>query len=153
LYRLKLRVNVVKEVRNRNSKLKGLSMKKGLPIILLVLLSGCASKSDMPAYEINNEKFISSSENKEKQFSYTVSVKPTGAVDLTPTKNMSRSAYKKLLLTESFTDSGALKLELEDKAANMLEKELKKRRYCPESHSIDEVVWRDYSVKLSGRCL
>ena len=128
-------------------------MKKALPIILLVLLTGCVSKSDMPAYEINNEKFIALTENQQKQFSYTVSVKPTGAVDLTPTKNMSRSSYKKLLLTESFSDSGALKLELEDKAANMLEKELKKRRYCEQSHSIDEVVWRDYSVKLSGKCL
>ena len=128
-------------------------MKKALPIILLALLSGCASKSDMPAYEINNEKFVASTKNKQKQFAYTVSVKPTGAVDLTPTKNMSRSAYKKLLLTESFSDSGALKLELEDKAANMLEKELKKRRYCNKSHSIDDVVWRDYSVKLSGKCL
>ena len=128
-------------------------MKKALPIILLSLLSGCASKSDMPAYEINNENFVASTKNEQKQFAYTVSVKPTGATDLTPTKNMSRSAYKKLLLTESFTDSGALKLELEDKAASMLEKELKKRRYCAKSHSIDDVVWRDYSVKLSGKCL
>ncbi|SFC45568.1 hypothetical protein [Pseudoalteromonas denitrificans] len=127
-------------------------MRVSLIMIVLVVLSGCASNVVEPAFEINNQKFTSSMVNNQKLFSYIVSVKPSSSSNLTPTKKMSRSKYKKLLLSESFSDSGELKLELEDKAAQMLEQELKDRRYCSQQHSIDNVLWRDFSVKLSGRC-
>ena len=45
------------------------------------------------------------------------------------------------------------KLELEDKAAEGLQKRLKKEKLCPNGHQIDEVMWRDDNIKLLGHCL
>lgn len=45
------------------------------------------------------------------------------------------------------------KLELEDKAAESLQKRLKKEKLCANGHQISEVFWRDADIRLLGHCL
>lgn len=66
---------------------------------------------------------------------------------------MTRSQYKKMMSRDVFDDSPELKMQLEDEAVLLLEKELKTQKYCSSKHTIEEVLWREYSVRLSGRCV
>jgi hypothetical protein len=45
------------------------------------------------------------------------------------------------------------KLELEDKAAEGLNKRLRKEKLCADGHLIDDVMWRDDNIRLLGHCL
>ncbi|MGO4894113.1 hypothetical protein [Flavobacterium sp. W21_SRS_FM6] len=45
------------------------------------------------------------------------------------------------------------KLELEDKAAESLQKRLKKEKLCADGYQIDDVFWRDADIRLLGSCL
>ncbi len=129
-------------------------MGKFFIMLCVVLLSACVSKNTGPSYEIQNQKFASkAADNGDALFSFIVSVKPMRQPNLKANKKMTSSQYRKMIETEYFSDSGKLKLELEDKAAEMLKQELKQRAYCEEGYTVDDVLWRDYSVRLSGKCL
>ena len=65
----------------------------------------------------------------------------------------SRSEIKKYIEQEHFEESSILKLELEEQAVHFLNQELKTRQYCVNKHELSEVLWRDLSVQLRGRCL
>ena len=44
------------------------------------------------------------------------------------------------------------KLELEDKAAEGLQKKLHQQALCPDGHQITDVIWRDDNIRLVGKC-
>jgi tricorn protease-like protein len=130
---------------------------KKYAFVILVLLSGCAT-NDEPPFEIKNKQFHENiDEQGNKVFAYVVSVK-TKMREKLPTGNdrgngPSRSDVKRYTEQEYFEESSVLKLELEDQAVALLNTELKERRYCENDHEINEVLWRDLSVQLRGRCL
>jgi hypothetical protein len=127
-------------------------------LILLTLcfsvLIGCAkSKPEPEDFEIINQQLKTvTAEDGAKLFSYLVTVKAGSAKLINKKRQLTKSEIKKLLQQENFIDSSSLKMDLEDKAAMQLEAELKKQNYCQDSYQIEEVKWRDYSVRLSGRC-
>tara|TARA_R110002167_G_scaffold35981_33_gene114530 strand:+ start:1847 stop:2302 length:456 start_codon:yes stop_codon:yes gene_type:complete len=45
------------------------------------------------------------------------------------------------------------KLELEDKAAESLQKRLNREKLCADGHQINQVLWRDADIRLLGNCL
>ena len=131
-------------------------MKKSL-IVLMVLLSGCASKSE-PSYEIYTKQFHEKKDRQgNKLFAYVVSVKAKNRenlnLDTSLNKRPSRAEVKDFIEQEHFEDSRVLKLELEDDAVKLLNKELETRNYCDNKHEVTDVLWRDLSVQLRGRCL
>ena len=125
-----------------------------IALICFTLISACAkSKPEPEDYEIVNQQLRTKTDDQGKKlFSYRVTVKAGSQVILGKNKEMTKSDIKKLLEQENFIDSSSLKMDLEDKAARQLELALKEKNYCPRGYSIEDVKWRDYSVRLSGRC-
>ena len=126
-------------------------------LALLVLLAGCAS-NDEPPFEINNKQFHEKQDDQgNKLFAYVVSVKAKHRenfnLDRGPNKRPSRGEVKQYIEQEHFEESSVLKLQLEDQAVELLNEELKERQYCDNKHEVSEVLWRDLSVQLRGRCL
>lgn len=126
-------------------------------LALMVLLAGCASK-DGPPFEINNKQFHErQDEQGNKFFAYVVSVKAKNRrnfnLDRGSNNRPSRSEVKQYIEQEHFEESSVLKLQLEDQAVELLNQELKLRKYCDNKHEINDVIWRDLSVQLKGRCL
>ena len=130
-------------------------------LALMVLLAGCAS-NDEPPFEINNKQFHEKQDEQgNKLFAYVVSVKAKHRSNINLDdgggrggKNRpSRSDVKRYIEQEHFEESSVLKLQLEDQAVELLNEELKSRNYCPNMHEVNEVLWRDLSVQLRGRCL
>jgi hypothetical protein len=123
----------------------------------MVLLAGCVSSNE-PSFEINNKQFHEKQDDQgNKLFAYVVSVKAKHRdnfeLDRGPNNRPSRSEIKKYIEQEHFEESSVLKLELEDQAVKLLNQELKIRQYCDNKHEVSEVLWRDLSVLLRGRCL
>ncbi|CAM2915862.1 hypothetical protein PSDI105340_10395 [Pseudoalteromonas distincta] len=123
----------------------------------MVLLAGCAS-NDGPPFEINNKQFHErQDEQGNKLFAYVVSVKAKNRenfnLDRGPNNRPSRGEVKQYIEQEHFEESSVLKLQLEDQAVELLNQELKERQYCDNKHEVSEVLWRDLSVQLRGRCL
>lgn len=130
---------------------------KKCALMFMVLLAGCVS-SDEPSFEINNKQFHEKQDDQgNKLFAYVVSVKAKHRdnfeLDRGPNNRPSRSEIKKYIEQEHFEESSVLKLELEDQAVKLLNQELKIRQYCDNKHEVSEVLWRDLSVLLRGRCL
>ncbi|MBH0026042.1 hypothetical protein I6F53_03500 [Pseudoalteromonas sp. SWN29] len=126
-------------------------------LALMVLLAGCAS-NDSPPFEINNKQFHErQDEQGNKLFAYVVSVKAKNRenfnLDRGPNNRPSRGEVKQYIEQEHFEESSVLKLQLEDQAVELLNQELKERQYCDNKHEVSEVLWRDLSVQLRGRCL
>ena len=126
-------------------------------LALMVLLAGCAS-NDEPPFEINNKQFHEKQDEQgNKLFAYVVSVKAKHRenfyLDRGPNKRPSRGEVKQYIEQEHFEESSVLKLQLEDQAVELLNEELKERQYCDNKHEVSEVLWRDLSVQLRGRCL
>ncbi|WP_166420421.1 hypothetical protein [Pseudoalteromonas sp. Z1A8] len=126
-------------------------------LALMVLLAGCAS-NDGPPFEINNKQFHErQDEQGNKLFAYVVSVKAKNRenfnLDRGPNNKPSRGEVKQYIEQEHFEESSVLKLQLEDQAVELLNQELKERQYCDNKHEVSEVLWRDLSVQLRGRCL
>ncbi|WP_415637381.1 hypothetical protein [Pseudoalteromonas distincta] len=126
-------------------------------LVLMVLLAGCAS-NDGPPFEINNKQFHErQDEQGNKLFAYVVSVKAKNRenfnLDRGPNNRPSRGEVKQYIEQEHFEESSVLKLQLEDQAVELLNQELKERQYCDNKHEVSEVLWRDLSVQLRGRCL
>ncbi|MGO2131232.1 MAG: hypothetical protein ACTH4U_21135 [Pseudoalteromonas prydzensis] len=122
--------------------------------ILLVLLGGCASQTDEPPFEINNKQLHTKLDDQgNKIFAYVVSVKANSRKSLNLDRPLTRSEFKNFAEQEYFEESNSLKLELEDQAVELLQQELKTTQYCNDKYEINDVVWRDLSVKLRGRCL
>lgn len=134
-------------------------MKKSI-CVLALLLAGCASNEE-PPFEINNKQFYENlDEQGNKIFAYVVSVKAKHRSNINLNgegrggKNRpSRSDVKRYIEQEHFEDSSVLKLQLEDQAVSFLNQELSENSYCENKHEISEVLWRDLSVQLRGRCL
>ncbi len=127
---------------------------KKIAWLLLALLAGCASQEEAPPFEINNKQFYEKNDDQgNKIFAYVVSVKAQGRRSINLDKPMTRSQFKDFAEQEVFEESSNLKLMLEDQAVELLNEELKARKYCDDKHIIDEVLWRDLSVQLRGRCL
>ncbi len=121
---------------------------------MVVLLAGCASQQEAPPFEINNKQFYEKNDEQgNKIFAYVVSVKAQGRRPINLDKPMTRRQFKDFAEQEVFEESSNLKLMLEDQAVELLNEELKERQYCDDKHVIDEVLWRDLSVQLRGRCL
>ncbi|TMO06464.1 hypothetical protein [Pseudoalteromonas sp. S558] len=130
---------------------------KKCALMFMVLLAGCVS-SDEPSFEINNKQFHEKQDDQgNKLFAYVVSVRAKHRdnfeLDRGPNNRPSRSEIKKYIEQEHFEESSVLKLELEDQAVKLLNQELKIRQYCDNKHEVSEVLWRDLSVLLRGRCL
>lgn len=125
-----------------------------LTVLGATLLSGCAKSAPEPEdFEIVNEQLRTITGNDgAKLFSYLVTVKAGSQKLINKKRRLTKSEMRTLLKQENFIDSSSLKLDLEDKAALQLDAELKKKNYCQDSYQIEEVKWRDYSVRLSGRC-
>ncbi|MBQ4832731.1 hypothetical protein J8L70_05705 [Pseudoalteromonas sp. MMG010] len=137
---------------------------KKCTLALFVLLAGCATQ-DEPPYNISDKQFHEKlDEQGNKIFAYVVSVqaaerrslassKDTGergrGKERKPSRNEIRREYEK----EYFSESSVLKLQLEDQAVELLTAELQQNNYCANDYKIDEVLWRDLSVQLRGRCL
>ncbi|MBB1345881.1 MULTISPECIES: hypothetical protein [Pseudoalteromonas] len=126
-------------------------------LALMVLLAGCAS-NDEPPFEINNKQFHEKQDEQgNKLFAYVVSVKAKHRenfnLDRGPNKRPSRGEVKQYIEKEHFEESSILKLQLEDQAVELLNQELKDRKYCGNKHEVNDVLWRDLSVQLRGRCL
>ena len=126
-------------------------------LALMVLLAGCAS-NDEPPFEINNKQFHEKQDEQgNKLFAYVVSVKAKHRenfnLDRGPNKSPSRGEVKQYIEKEHFEESSILKLQLEDQAVELLNQELKERKYCDNKHEVNDVLWRDLSVQLRGRCL
>lgn len=133
-------------------------MKKSI-CILALLLAGCAS-NEAPPYEINNKQFYENvDEQGNKIFAYVVSVKAEHRSNINLNnggrgeKRPSRSDVKRYIEQEYFEDSSVLKLKLEDEAVRFLNETLSENNYCENKHEITQVLWRDLSVQLRGRCL
>ncbi|WP_457934367.1 hypothetical protein LOS73_01615 [Pseudoalteromonas sp. SCSIO 43210] len=131
-------------------------MKKSV-LVMMVLLAGCAS-SDGPPFEINNKQFHEKKDAQgNKIFAYIVSVKAKHRenfnLDRGPNNRPSRGEVKQYIEQEHFEESSVLKLQLEDQAVELLNQELKERQYCDNEHEVNDVIWRDLSVQLRGRCL
>ncbi len=127
---------------------------KKIAWLLVVLLAGCASQQEAPPFEINNKQFYEKNDEQgNKIFAYVVSVKAQGRRPINLDKPMTRKQFKDFAEQEVFEESSNLKLMLEDQAVELLNQELKERQYCDDKHVIDEVLWRDLSVQLRGRCL
>ena len=129
-------------------------MVKAFAVVLVsVTLIACSSSVDEPAYEVVSKQFYDkTSEQGDKLFAYVMSVKANKRKALRTDKPISRRQLKSYLEQEHFDESRVLKLQLEDEAAQELKNELKKRQYCAQGYSIDEVLWRDFSVQLRGAC-
>ncbi len=122
--------------------------------VSMLLMTGCQGSPDGPPYEIlSNKLHTRLDEQGIKLFAYVVSVKASGGGTFKPGETMSRSEARRMLREERFEDSRVLKLQLEEQAVEMLKHALKTEHYCPASYRIDEVLWRDLSVQLRGRCL
>ena len=126
-------------------------------LALMVLLAGCAS-NDEPPFEINNKQFHEKQDDQgNKVFAYVVSVKAKHRenfnLDRGSNKRPSRGEVKQNIEKEHFEESSILKLQLEDQAVELLNQELKDRKYCDNKHEVNDVLWRDLSVQLRGRCL
>jgi len=126
-------------------------------LALMVLLAGCAS-NDEPSFEINNKQFHEKQDEQgNKLFAYVVSVKAKHRenfnLDRGSNKRPSRGEVKQYIEQEHFEESSILKLQLEDQAVELLNQELKERKYCDNEHEVNDVLWRDLSVQLRGRCL
>jgi len=126
-------------------------------LALMVLLAGCAS-NDEPPFEINNKQFHEKQDEQgNKLFAYVVSVKAKHRenfnLDRGPNNRPSRGEVKQYIEQEHFEESSILKLQLEDQAVELLNQELKDRKYCDNKHEVNDVLWRDLSVQLRGRCL
>jgi len=126
-------------------------------LALMVLLAGCSS-IDEPPFEINNKQFHEKQDEQgNKLFAYVVSVKAKNRenfnLDRGPNNRPSRGEVKQYIEQEHFEESSVLKLELEDQAVELLNQELKERKYCDNKHEVNDVIWRDLSVQLRGRCL
>jgi hypothetical protein len=122
--------------------------------VLVLFLFGCVSpQQDMP-FEINNKQLYKKlDEQGNKIFAYVVSVKANSRKSRNVDRPLTRSEFKKFAEQEYFEESNSLKLELENQAVTMLKNELEQQQYCPDQYEIDDVVWRDLSVQLRGRCL
>lgn len=125
-----------------------------IAVLCVATLIGCTKSRPEPEdFEIVNQELRTKrDEQGDKLFSYLVTVKAGSQLILNKKRKLTRSEMKTLLNQENFIDSAALKLDLEDKAAVQLDAELKKKNYCASSYDIEEIRWRDYSVRLSGRC-
>ncbi|MBH0056175.1 hypothetical protein I6F65_04315 [Pseudoalteromonas sp. SWXJZ94C] len=126
-------------------------------LALMVLLAGCSS-IDEPPFEINNKQFHEKQDEQgNKLFAYVVSVKAKNRenfnLDRGPNNRPSRGEVKQYIEQEHFEESSVLKLQLEDQAVELLNQELKERKYCDNKHEVNDVIWRDLSVQLRGRCL
>ncbi|MBB1294913.1 hypothetical protein H5154_16035 [Pseudoalteromonas sp. SR44-5] len=128
---------------------------KKYALMLLVLLCGCASQSDEPPFEINNKQLHTKlDEQGNKIFAYVVSVKANSRANLNLDRPLTRQQFKNFAEQEYFEESNSLKLELEDQAVHLLKQELHDKKYCRnDKYEINEVLWRDLSVRLMGRCL
>jgi hypothetical protein len=127
-------------------------------LVLIVLLAGCASNSDEPPYDINNKQFYAKQDEQgNKLFSYVVSVKAKHRenfiLDRGPNNKPTRAEVKRYIEQEHFEESSVQKLQLEEQAVKLLNQALKTRNYCDNKHEISEVLWRDLSVQLRGRCI
>lgn len=129
-------------------------MMKKYALVFMIFLFGCASSVGEPPFEINNKKFYDTlDEQGNKLFAYVVSVKAKSREQININKKLTRSDVKRFAEQEHFEESSVLKLQLEDQAVEFLNKELAQRNYCADKHEINEVLWRDLSVQLRGRCL
>lgn len=129
-------------------------MMKKYAWLLIVLLSACSSSNDEPPYEINTKQFHQKlDEQGNKIFAYVVSVKANSRKSLNLNRPLTRSEFKSFAEQEYFEESSSLKLQLEDEAVRLLQTELKDREYCEKDYEINEVLWRDLSVQLRGKCL
>ncbi|WP_417671285.1 hypothetical protein [Pseudoalteromonas tetraodonis] len=127
---------------------------KKYALVFMIFLSGCASSVDEPPYEINNKQFYDTLDGQgNKLFAYVVSVKAKSREQININKKLTRSDVQRFAEQEHFEESSVLKLQLEDQAVEFLNKELAQRNYCAGKHEINEVLWRDLSVQLRGRCL
>ncbi|WP_372762752.1 hypothetical protein [Pseudoalteromonas sp.] len=127
---------------------------KKYALVLIGLLAGCASSMDEQPYEINHQQFHEKQdEHGNKLFAYVVSVKAKNRQNIDLDKRLTRSDVKRFAEQQHFEESSVLKLRLEDQAVEFLNKALKERNYCQGKHEINDVVWRDLSVQLRGRCL
>ncbi|AXT32302.1 hypothetical protein D1819_16700 [Pseudoalteromonas tunicata] len=127
---------------------------KFLSVLLILFVAGCSNQVELEPFEIQHQEFASQTDAAgDRLFSFIAAVKPSASQYVKIGEQMSRSDYKKMLNTDTFDNSSLLRMELEDHAVLLLEQELKQRNYCADKHSIEEVKWREYSVRLSGRCL
>ena len=127
---------------------------KKYALVFMIFLFGCANSVDEPPYEINNKQFYDTlDEQGNKLFAYVVSVKAKSREQININKKLTRSDVQRFAEQEHFEESSVLKLQLEDQAVEFLNKELAQRNYCADKHEINEVLWRDLSVQLRGRCL
>lgn len=130
--------------------------KLGVVASLLLLGVGCSSRADIDeeAFEIANQNLRTLSDAEGNQlFSFLVTVKAESKALLNKQGRYSKQELKRLFSTESFIDSSAQKMDLEEQSVELLAQALATENYCSDGHKIEEVVWRDYSVRLSGRCL
>jgi len=122
--------------------------------MLLLFLFGCASQQEDAPFEINSKQLYKKLDGQgNKIFAYVVSVKASSRKSRNSDRPLTRSEFKRFAEQEYFEESNSLKLELENHAVALLKAELEQQQYCPDKYEIDNVVWRDLSVQLRGRCL
>lgn len=117
------------------------------------MLAGCSSAPDTPKLEIEKQVLHTKvSESGQQLFVYIVTVEPTPIMVLDASKRLSRSDLKAYAKHQRVEDSPELKLQLEERAVELLKVELANKNYCQEGHTINQVYWRQRSVQLRGMC-
>ncbi|WP_105167535.1 hypothetical protein [Pseudoalteromonas sp. T1lg23B] len=125
-----------------------------LASLCFVILGGCASAPEDVEFQIAEQALhTKQSESGDSLFVYIVTVEPTPLMKVSSHKPMSRAELKKYAKHQRVEDSPELKLQLEERAVQLLETTLKQRNYCQKGHKINRVYWRQRSVQLRGVCL
>ncbi|CAM4038325.1 hypothetical protein [Pseudoalteromonas byunsanensis] len=125
-----------------------------LASVCFILLGGCASAPEKVEFQIAEQALhTKQSESGDLLFVYIVTVEPTPLMKVSSHKPMSRGELKRYAEHQRVEDSPELKLQLEERAVELLEKALGQRDYCRAGHKINRVYWRQRSVQLRGNCL
>ena len=125
-----------------------------MAMLFTLVLLGCANQPEAPTLEVEKQTLHQRTlANGEQEFAFIVTVAATPAMQLDPSKPISRRALKAYAEFERIEDSSSLKLRLEERAVELLGPALAAENYCNQGHSITDVYWRQRSVQLRGKCL
>ncbi|MCF6436044.1 MULTISPECIES: hypothetical protein [Pseudoalteromonas] len=125
-----------------------------LSSLCFIVLAGCASAPEPVEFQIAEQTLhTKQSESGDLLFVYIVTVEPTPIMKVSSHKPMSRTELKKYAEHQRVEDSPELKLQLEERAVQLLDTALAQRNYCQTGHKVNRVYWRQRSVQLRGMCL
>ena len=126
------------------------------------MLASCTNLAPEPI--MTDEKFDSRVvENGTHEFVYGISWRNTSQSSLlsnnerqeepAPSRRGERERYEEQRTRFAVQADNKTKLELEDKAADGLDRRLRKEKLCANGHQIDDVVWLADNIRLLGHCL